>query len=170
VKSTLEPIPGWAQWLAASVGGALAATGAVAVFVTNNSAGAGSLVAAGVVVGALGMFANTIQSVKGGGVELVLARAAASTLEDAEEAEQQGQTAVAQALREQAKHLMCDVEPFASRYEQLRRDNPSGWTRTLELERLSAESARILAPYVDRACVEELFDAGTEGNVGLQSF
>lgn len=159
-----ERVPGWVRWIAVAIGIALAATGAVAVFVTNNSAGAGSLVAAGVVIGALGMFANAIESVKGGGLEIVLARAAASALDAAAKAEQQGHGDVAQALREQASRLISDVAPFASEYERMRRDRPSGWERTLDLEHLSAKSAKALAPYFDRAAIEELFNTGAEGN------
>jgi hypothetical protein len=165
MKSTGERVPGWARLVAAVTGGALAAAGAMAVFVTNNSAGAGSLVVAGAVLAALGMFANRIQTVKGGGLELVLAAVAASTLDAAEEAEQHGQSDVAKALRDQARVLISAVQPFATKYEQMRRDRPSGWDRTIELEHLSAETAKLLAPfYSDRASVEELFDTGTEGN------
>jgi hypothetical protein len=160
-----DRVPAGAQWAAAIVGTALTATGAVAVFVTNNAAGAGSLVAAGVVVGALGMFANKVQSVKGGGLEFVLAAAAKSTLEAAEVAEEHGRSDVAEALRQQAQFLASAAEPFAAKYEQVRRDSSSGWNRTLELERMSADLGPLLASSVpDRAAVEKLFDTGRDGN------
>ncbi len=69
-------VPGWARFTAATVGTSLTAAGTVAVFVTSNSTGAASLVVAGVVVGALGMFANRIQSLEAGEFKVVLATVA----------------------------------------------------------------------------------------------
>jgi hypothetical protein len=121
-------------------------------------------VAAGTVVGVLGMFANRIQRMEGAGLKLELAAAAISTLEAAKDAEQQGRPEVAEALRNQAQSLISAVEPLALKYEHLRREIPSGWNRTVELERLTADQGKLLAPsYPDVASVERLFDTGTDG-------
>src|SRR4051794_40204125 len=126
-------VPGWAQVTVGAIGVALTTTGAVAVFVTANSAGAGSLVAAGAALLLLAMLVNRVQSFEGGGLKVQLAAAAVSKLAAAEVAAREGRGQDAELLRDQASLLISAAEPIASKYEQLRRERPGSWDRTLEL-------------------------------------
>lgn len=157
-------IPIWVQCVAFLAGLVLTATGAVAVFVTSNSAGAATLVATGAAVSIVGLYANRIQSIEGGGVRVQLAEAVIGKLQAAEEAEQGGQPELAQTLRNDAERLMALANPVAGEYESIRRNHMPGDERTRKLERIVVD-ARRLAPHVpDSAAVERLFDTGQEGN------
>jgi hypothetical protein len=156
--------PRWVQALVAVFGMALATSGAVAVFVTNNSAGSGSLVVAGAAVLLLALMVNRLQSFEGGGLRVELAEAAVSRLAAAEVAEQDGRMPEAELLRSQASLFISAAEPIASEYEQLRRERPGSWDRTLKLEQLVSRAPLLEASYPNAAALEELFDTGREGN------
>jgi hypothetical protein len=165
-ETSLVPVS--ARIFAAVVGIGLVVTGAIAVFVTANSAGAASLVAAGTVIGALAMFANRIQSVEGGGVKLQLeaaAVAATAKLQAARQAEQAGHRELAETLRDEAQLLMSAVQPVAAQYENVRLRESSSWDRTAKLERVM-QQVREMAPsdFADPGSVSRLFDSGTDGN------
>jgi hypothetical protein len=108
-------VPGSVQWIAGIVGVALAVTGAVAVFVTNNSTGAASLIAAGGVVGVLAMLANRIQSVQLGQLKLVLT--ATELTKQAHEEHRAGHPDLALNLQHQADLLLLSAaQPIVSKY------------------------------------------------------
>src|SRR3954454_20714831 len=107
---------------------------------------------------------NRVQSFEGGGLKVELAEAAVSKLAAAEVAEREGRVPEAELLRNQASLLISAAEPIASKYEQLRRDRPESWDRTLELEQLVSKARPLEASYPDTASVEKLFDTGREGN------
>jgi hypothetical protein len=144
-------------------GGALASAGAVAVFATANSAGAASLVVAGAAIGALAMFANSVQRVKAGSFELVLT--AVRLDKAAEDAERKGQSEEASKLRGQAALLMLAAHPVASELDRLRRELSPGPERTrlldghVQIARQAAEGFRDDAG----PALEDLFETGTDG-------
>jgi hypothetical protein len=161
----LVPVP--VRVIAAVVGAALVVTGAVAVFVTSNSAGAAALVTAGTVIGALAMFANRIQSVEGAGVKFEFQAVAAATarLRAARQAEQAGNSELAETLRDEAQLLMSAVGPAAAQYETVRRDEIRSWDRTSKLERVMRQIREMAkSDFGDPGSVERLFDSDTDGN------
>lgn len=148
----------------ALAGIALLAAGAVAVFVTTNSAGASALVAAGTVMVALALFANQIESVEGGGFKLQLG-AVAAKLREADEADALGDVEGAERLRREAQLLLVATEPIATRYEAVREGGPHGRARTQAMEEL-VDQARKMAEldFVSTDAVAELFRSGQDGN------
>lgn len=173
-----EPLPhiqtrvaGWTQFLCGFIGFTLLLSGAIAVFKTTNSAGAGALVAAGAALVVLAMFANRIRSIEALGMRLEVTAAAVGMLAAAQQAESEGRTHEADLLREEAsvyldkERLFSAAEPLATKFEEIRRTRPSSWDRTVEQERLIAAQARVLGElYADKADVEALFDNGSDGN------
>jgi hypothetical protein len=108
-------ISGRVQFSVALVALALIAIGVAAVFKTNNSTGSGALVAAGVAIGALAMFANRIQTIDAAGVKLQLAQAAVSSLQAAQQADRAGRSDIAEVLRDHAGRLISAAAPSSSR-------------------------------------------------------
>jgi hypothetical protein len=157
-------VPWWVQAIVAVFGIALSATGAVAVFVTDNSVGSASLVVAGAAALLLAVVVNRVRSFEGGGLKFELAEAAVSKLAAAEAAERDGRGPEAELLRDQASLLISAAEPIAGQYEYLRRDRPGGWDRTLELEQLVSKATTLVGSYPDVTAVEKLFNTGREGN------
>jgi hypothetical protein len=148
----------------ALIGVALLVAGAVAVFVTTNSAGASALVAAGTVMIALALFANQLESIEGGGFKLQLG-AVAAKLREADQADASGDAESAERLRREAQLLLVAMEPIATRYEALRESSPHGRARTRAMGEL-VEQAKKLAEFdfVNSEAVEELFRSGQDGN------
>ncbi|HEX5114736.1 MAG TPA: hypothetical protein VFW65_06015 [Pseudonocardiaceae bacterium] len=148
----------------AMVGIALLAAGAVAVFVTTNSAGSAALVVAGGVLLVVTLFANRLESVEGGGIKLVLDRAQAK-LHQADEADASGDAEGADRLRREAELLLTAMEPLATRYEQVRANSPGGRARTNAQGDL-VDQARKMArlDFVTPEAVVELFRSGQDGN------
>lgn len=159
-----DVIPIWLQYVALLAGLALTATGAIAVFVTSNSAGAATLVATGAAVSIVGLYANRIQSIEGAGVRVQLAEAVIGKLQAAEEAELDGQTELAQTLRNDAERLLTLANPVANEYESVRHSQAPGNERTANLERIVADARKLAPHFPDSATVEKLFDTGQEGN------
>ncbi|MGH3798237.1 MAG: hypothetical protein ACRDSP_25585 [Pseudonocardiaceae bacterium] len=140
------------------------AAGAVAVFVTTNSVGASALVAAGVVMVVVGLFANQLESVEGGGFKLQLA-AVAAKLQEADQADASGDAEGAERLRREAQLLLVAMEPIATRYEAVRESGPHGRVRTVAMVEL-VEQAKKMAQFdfVSTEAVGELFRSGQDGN------
>lgn len=148
----------------ALVGIALLTAGAVAVFMTTNSAGAAALVAAGTVMIAVALFANQLESVEGGGFKLQLG-AVAAKLWEADQADALGDIASAGRLRREAQLLLVAMEPIATQYEAVRESSPHGRTRTKAMREL-VEQAKEIAQFdfVSTEAVGELFRSGQDGN------
>jgi len=95
------------------------ATGASAVFLTSNDAGAASLVIAGAALLALGVLVERISWVKAGPVELQLLELARIQAETAAAVET-GDRERAARLSDQAAALVATVSPLAAQYGRLR--------------------------------------------------
>jgi hypothetical protein len=146
------------------LGIALLTTGAVAVFVTTNSVGSSTLIAAGTVIIALALFANQLESLEGGGFKIQL-RAVASKLEEARLADAVGDTEEAAKLRDEAQLLIAAMEPIATKYEEIRQSSPYGRERTekmVELVRQARQMAKL--GFVSPEAIEQLFNSGQDGN------
>jgi ribosomal protein S9 len=152
-----------ARLAVAVVGAALLAAGAVAVFVTANSAGAAALVAAGAVLVVVTLFANQLESVEGGGFKMQLG-AVAAKLREAEQADASGDVVGAEQLRDEARSLLDAMAPIAARYESVREHSPRGRARSEAGELV--DQARQLAQldFVNMDAVAELFRSGQDGN------
>lgn len=157
----MGPVPVPARIFAAFIGTCLVIAGAVAVFVTTNSAGAASLVVAGIVIGAMGMFANRIESFEGGGFKIQLA---ANMLAKADEAERAGDAERAGILREEAQQLMSAVGPISADYDDLRRRKGSSRARTATMESLVRLTRDMAKGHVTPDSVEQLFHSGSDGD------
>jgi len=146
------------------IGTALLGAGAVAVFVTSNSAGASTLVAAGAILLALALFANRLESLEGGGFKLQM-RAVAAKLREAERADADGDSVGAERLRRDAQVLLSAMRPMAERYEQVRESLPYGWQRT-QVMRGIVEQARGMAGSgtFSGDDVARLFTSGGDGD------
>lgn len=150
-----------ARWVLGIVGGVLAAVGTVAVFVTENGPGAAALVTAGAALGALGVFANRIQSFEGAGMKVEMAAVAATLESAAQHLDDAGAPEAARIVRAEAADLMSLAVPLAARYSAARlTDQPRG-ARIAEQERVVrqwAELARTTSP--TRDAVAALFATG----------
>jgi hypothetical protein len=98
-----------AGYAGAAVGLATLAAGAVAVFVSNNEAGAAALVAAGTVLTGLVVLGDRLESLEYGGMKLQLL--AADKFKAAEAAELIGDPVLAETLREEAQALIDQARP-----------------------------------------------------------
>ena len=148
----------------ATVGIALLAGGALAVFVTTNSVGASALVAAGTVLVALALLADQLQSVEGGGFKLQLYEIAAK-LQEASEADAIGDTDAAEELRRDAQELLTVMQPLAEKYEELRELRPAGRSRTEAMGTLVRQAQEMAnLDSVSQDTVEELFRSAHDGN------
>ena len=157
-------VPTSVRWALALGGAGSAVAGGIAVFATENGAGSAALVAAGGLAVLVSVFANRVTAFEGGGLKMQL-DAVASTLEAARQADADGQPEVAASLRDDARLLMGLTRPLATRYEEVRRSQPSGWDRVAHLEglvRQAADLARQESWTV--SAVEALYDVGEEGS------
>jgi hypothetical protein len=134
----------WPRVVLGVVGAASFAAGAVAVFKTSNGTGTGVLIAFGGVMLALAVLGDRVESLEFGGSKLQLraAAAAAQKYALAEESADRGDVAGASELRAQARALLEEAGPIASEYGAVRSSMPSGWERTMELERIVEEARR----------------------------
>ncbi|HEY3751531.1 MAG TPA: hypothetical protein VGL80_20310 [Pseudonocardiaceae bacterium] len=148
----------------ALVGSALLGAGAVAVFVTTNSAGSSALVAAGTVLIVVALFANQLESVEGGGFKLQLS-AVATKLREADQADASGDKDGAEVLRREAQSLLVAMAPIATKYEAVRESSPHGRARTNAMGEL-VEQAKKMAKlgFIGPESVGELFRSGQDGN------
>jgi hypothetical protein len=156
---------GWAVRVGAAVVGLAAlAAGAVAVFATADGTGSAALVAAGVALLALAILGERIESLDTPGVKLKLYQASRRLSAEADAAEAAGDTDAAARLRAQAEQLRSIADPIAIRYEALRRDQPSGLARTIQLEAQIAQARDVARQgrSWDRQAVRGLFDSGSE--------
>jgi hypothetical protein len=119
------------------------------------SIGAALVVAAGVW--------DRLESFEFGGAKMQM-RIVERLRDRAAEAEARGDTAVAAALREEARALLDEARPFAASYEQLRESLAPGPERTAKLEDVVAEArAAARGRTHEPAEVRQLFDRGTDG-------
>jgi len=159
-SSTNSPRPGRLGILVGAAGAALVATGAVAVFISTNSTGTGALLAAGVLLIAIGVFGDRIESFEAGGVKLQLAK----LLEDAEFAQAAGDFRTARRLRREAAELLEAATSLAQRYVAIRESGQQGEKRTAQLDALIQESSRELSSaFTSKDAVRRLFQLGEEG-------
>src|SRR4051794_25854021 len=143
------------------VGVGLLVTGSIAVFTSKNTTGTAALIAAGVLVMAIAIYGDRIESFEGLGVKLQMA--AASKLEAARKAEAAGDQEKAERLRAEAQQLLDSARSVARQYESIRATQASSWERTAQLEALVRQSHALAAGYSPEA-VRELFRTGDEGN------
>ena len=146
------------------VGVALLSAGAVAVFVTSNSAGASTLIAVGAILLVLALFANRLEILEGGGFKLQM-KAVAAKLREAERADADGDVEGAERLRRDAQLLLSAMRPMAERYERIRETLPYGWERT-QVMRGIVEQARGMAGFGNFSAedVIRLFASGGDGD------
>lgn len=125
------------------VGVGLVAAGAVAVFTTRNDAGTAALLAVGTVFVALAIVGDRIQTIKYRELEIMLverhaelagrrvelAFRAATALESA------GKTEEATRVREEALEELQELRSIGMNYVATRSTMPSGWERTMKMER-----------------------------------
>lgn len=151
--------------LAAVVGAAGLVAGGVAVFVTDNGAGSGALLAVGTLFLLVAAFGSRIVKLKGAGVEVELAKEAAKLEVQARQARQRGDEGTAEELTAQADVLLdlaLAARPAATAYERLRRTQASGPARTRQLEAILDEARAAGAAYTPEQ-VRQLFFGGTDG-------
>lgn len=92
--------------LSGLAGVALLVIGTLATFRTANGAGSAALVAGGIVLLALGLFADRITGVEAAGVKVQLEHAAKAVNRAADQVAAAGQPQVAQDLRETAQGIL----------------------------------------------------------------
>ncbi|MFI7001494.1 hypothetical protein [Nocardia sp. NPDC050175] len=99
------------------------------------------------------------------GEALATADIAIELLDQADQAEDQGDLPRAIELRREAADALITVAPFAARYEQLRTSQQPGSARTRKLEELVA-SSRLLAKttQLSQDAAIQLFDQGKDGD------
>jgi len=119
--------------------------GVLAVFATENGAGAGMLLAFGGVLLVLALLGNRIESFEFGGAKLRLRAAAAERFALAEESERRGDTATADRLRAEAQALLDAAGPIAADYRSVRGSMRAGPQRTRALEEVVARARRLAA-------------------------
>jgi hypothetical protein len=147
----------------AVTGVGLLAAGATAVFVTDNGTGSAALVAIGAALLLASGLWDRLESFEFAGAKMQM-RIVERLRDRAAEAEARGDTAVAAALREEARALLDEARPIAASYEHLRESLAPGPDRTAKLEDVVAE-ARAAArrkPH-EPAEVRQLFERGTDG-------
>ena len=156
-----KPMQGAAGFFVAFAGIALLATGAVAVFVSDNTTGTAALVAAGLALVVIATFGDRIESLEGAGLKLQLA--AASQFAAATEAEAAGDVDKAARLRADGRALLETARSIASEYSTIRATEESGWERTARMDDL-VRQASPLAKGASPTAVRQLFDSGDEGS------
>lgn len=153
------------RWVAAFLGLAVLALGAVATFRSANGAGSAALVVGGLALLILGGLGDRIELLKVGNVEFHVRAAARQLIRRADELELQGDTAGAEHLRGEAERLLLQASPAARRYEELRRTRPSGRQRNVEFRELVDEArkfSREKHPSAD--VVRSMFERGGDGD------
>ena len=153
------------RWVAAVLGLAVLAVGGVATFRSTNGAGSAALVVGGIALLVLGGLGDRIELLKVGNVEFHIRAAARQLIRRADELERQGDSAGAEQLREEARHLLRQASPAARRYEELRRTQPTGPQRTAELYKALVDVARQLSKdqHPSAEFVRSMFRSDREG-------
>jgi hypothetical protein len=140
------------------LGVAVFAAGVVAVFVTENGAGAAALLAIGAGFMVIAVLGDRVQSVELGGVNLTIRDLARETYALAREAENRGDDESAARLRTVASQL----EALARGYRRLRGSMRAGAERTRALEHVMTEARRLAKSDVLEAVdVLTWFEEGT---------
>ncbi len=156
--------------LLCGIGGTgLVVLGCVAVFVSENSAGTAAVIAAGIALLLVAVLADRITAVEAGGVKVELGKVAARKLDEADEAEDQGDHERAAELRDEARALITGNADDIARFARTRRSSP-GWRRSADQElqvRAWAQDAQEKKP--TREALEALYaDAREEFSVGVE--
>jgi hypothetical protein len=138
--------------------------GGVAVFRTSNELGSTALVAAGVVIASLAVFANRIEAVEAAGIRLELERQALRARQEARRARAAGENDRADELERRAQSLLAAASRVGSRYEQLRTSEPSGWDRTSRMEGVLREARALDTEVLTASDVAGIFATGSDGN------
>lgn len=138
--------------------------GGVAVFLTDNELGSTALVAAGVAICALSVFANRIEAVEAAGVRFELERRARSVRQKARPARAASGADQAEQLERRAEGLMAAAAMVGSRYEQLRETEPSGWDRTSRMEGILREARALDTDPLSAEDVARIFAGGSDGD------
>jgi hypothetical protein len=125
---------------AATLGVAVLAGGAVAVYVTDNGTGSAALIAAGVVLCLVALVGEGGVIRGPGGLEVQWPLKTEELLDQADAADAAGDDETAVQLRSQATQL-ARLGPFAQRYEETRR-LPAGPDRTRRLSAILHEAAK----------------------------
>ncbi|WP_313406732.1 hypothetical protein [Aeromicrobium sp.] len=157
-------LPSSARIAAVVVGLAVLAVGGFAVFTTDNQLGSTALVAAGVAIAGLAVFANRIEAVEAGGVRLELEREARTARIQAQRARAAGKPEQAQHLERKAEGLLAAATMVGSRYEDLVATEPSGWDRTSRMEGLLREARALDTEILGPSDVAQIFGTGTDGS------
>jgi hypothetical protein len=141
----------------------LLAAGAAAVFVTENGTGSAALVSIGAALLLAAGLWDRLESFEFAGAKMQM-RIVERLRDRAAEAEARGDTAVADALREEARALLDDARPVAASYEELRESLAPGAERTAKLEAVVAQAREAARQRThDPAEVRQLFEHGTDG-------
>jgi hypothetical protein len=169
VDDLLTFVPRWVRILLVFFGLGVVATGAAAVFQTENGAGSASLVAAGVALVVLGVLLERLESLEAAGVKLQLRKAqreeeAQIKQQAANLADQRGDSSKAEVLQLQAEELQREAHLMGAAYEGLRRQMSSGPQRTAEFSRLMTQASR-LASVSSPDEVRGIFESGDGGRV-----
>jgi hypothetical protein len=143
---------------------ALLAAGGTAVFLTDNGTGSAALVSIGAALLVVAAFWDRLESFELAGAKMQL-RMVERLRDRAAEAEARGDTAVADALRAEARAVLDEARPVAASYEQLRESLAPGPERTAKLDDLVAEArAAARRKAWEPAEARQLFESGTDGN------
>jgi hypothetical protein len=147
----------------AIAGVGLLVAGGTAVFVTDNGTGSAALVSLGAALLLAAGLWDRLESFEFAGAKMQM-RIVERLRDRAAEAEARGDTAVAAALREEARALLEEARPIAASYEQLRESLAPGPERTAKLEAVVAEArAAARQRRHEPAEVRQLFERGTDG-------
>jgi hypothetical protein len=141
------------------IGVALTIVGALAVFETDNGAGAAGLLAIGGGLLILGLMAGELKTLRFGGIELEL-------IQEAEAAEARGDDEAARVLRQAAATLSQRAGSAARAYKSIRADMPAGNERTARMETLFKSfktDATLLPKLLDPEEVLALLWSGSAG-------
>lgn len=146
-------------------GTALVALGCVAVFTSDNGAGTAAVIAAGIALLLVAVLADRITAVEAGGVKVQLG-AVARKLDEADEAESEGDHERAAVLRDEARALLVGNADDIARFARTRRSSP-GWRRSAAQElqvRAWADAAKASRP--SRETLEALYEHGSDDDPG----
>jgi hypothetical protein len=141
------------------LGVALTFVGALAVFATDNGAGAAGLLAIGGGLLILGLMAGELKTLRFGGIELEL-------IQEAEAAEARGDDEAARVLRQAAATLSQRAGTAAKAYKSIRADMPAGNERTAKMEAVLKSfktDAALLPKSLDPEEVLALLSSGSAG-------
>lgn len=138
--------------------------GGVAVFLTDNEFGSTALIAAGVAISALSLFANRIEAIEAAGIRFELERRARSVRQQAIRARAAGDADQAEQLERRAESLLAAASMVGSRYEHLRSTEPSGWDRTSRMEGILREARALDTDALSASDVAQIFASGSDGD------